>query len=283
MRKLPGVIKVLIPIFLLLSGLGYGGYVYYGYAKGRVEYAALLDDYTRPYGENKEAVPAAVLPKEDVRDETEDEPMTETTIWKPLAASLPEDAPERLLVDFEELKQKNGDVKAWIHVPSVSISYPVLQSDDNDYYLHRDINRDYLYAGSVFMDADNNPAFYNYNTIIYGHNMRDGSMFAKLKDFGSKEVYDTCPYFWIFTPDADYLYEICSVHLASPGSSTFTLRFSDYEEYRHWLEEMLGKSVIQTGIKLESQDRIVTLSTCTESSSVRMTVQGKLIWKEVRN
>ena len=50
MRKLPGVIKVLIPIFLLLSGLGYGGYVYYGYAKGRVEYAALLDDYTRPYG-----------------------------------------------------------------------------------------------------------------------------------------------------------------------------------------------------------------------------------------
>lgn len=110
MRKLSGVIKVLIPIFLLLSGLGYGGYVYYGYAKGRVEYASLLDDYTRPYGENKDTASAADLPAEDAQDKTEDEPMTETTIWKPLAAPLPEDAPEDELPEDDPPEEEPPDV-----------------------------------------------------------------------------------------------------------------------------------------------------------------------------
>ena len=78
------------------------------------------------------------------------------------------------------------------------------------------------------MDAYNNASFYNYNTIIYGHNMRDGSMFARLKEFSNEATLRQCPYFWILTPDADYLYKICSIHQASSGSDTFTVRFADY-------------------------------------------------------
>ena len=78
------------------------------------------------------------------------------------------------------------------------------------------------------MDAYNNASFYNYNTIIYGHNMRDGSMFARLKELSNEATLRQCPYFWILTPDADYLYKICSIHQASSGSDTFTVRFADY-------------------------------------------------------
>ena len=65
------------------------------------------------------------------------------------------------------------------------------------------MNREYLFAGSIFMDAYNNASFYNYNTIIYGHNMRDGSMFAKLKEFSNEATLRQCPCFWILTPDRD--------------------------------------------------------------------------------
>ena len=282
MRQILGRITMVVCVLCVAAGLIYGGYVYYGYARGRLEYASLQNEYTRPFEEKAPDKQPAASQKEEMQDETEDGLMSGKTIWKPLAAPMPEDAPERLSVDFEELKKKNEDVVAWIHVPAVSISYPVLQGDDNEYYLHRDINGGYLYAGSVFMDAFNNPGFYNYNTIIYGHNMRDGSMFAGIKGFQDQEVYRSCPYFWIYTPQADLLYEVCSVHSASPGSQTFMLRFSDYEAYRRWQEEMLSLSVFPTGSELTSQDRIVTLSTCTQSSAVRMTIQGKLIWKEER-
>ena len=262
---------------LLLSGIGYAGYIYMGYAKGQAEYRSLKEDFTRPKPnqETDDAVPAA----NTKTDETQENDMADKTIWKPLINVLPADAPERLTVDWEQLIKKNDDLVGWIMVPAVDISYPVVQRDNNEYYLHRDISRNYLYAGSIFMDAYNTPSFYNYNTILYGHNMRNGSMFAGLKDFNDAGTYEKCRYFWILTPDADYLYEICSVHPASSGSDTFTVRFTDYDHYKKWQDEMLSLSAVATGVKLEYQDRIVTLSTCTENSSIRMTVQGKLVWK----
>ena len=268
--------KLILPVVLIISGLLYAGYIYYGYAKGQTKYRALQEEYTKPVSTEKEASKDPVeLPQQN----KEEKPMSEKTVWKPLVSELPKDAPERIAVDFEALSGKNDDLVAWILIPAVDISYPVVQGDDNEYYLHRDINRDYLFAGSIFMDTYNTPSFYNYNTIIYGHNMRDGSMFARLKDFTDKQTYEKCRYFWVMTPDGDYLYEICSVHPASSGSETYTVRFENYEHYRKWQDEMLSLSVVATGVRLEYQDRIVTLSTCTENSSIRMTVQGKLVWK----
>ena len=277
MKKLISVIKVMLPFLLIISGLGYAGYIYHGYTKGQNEYRALQEEYTKPgiqpgYIEDKtNKTGEGIKQKENA--------VPENKAWEPLTAKIPEDAPERLGVDWEQLRKKNDDLTGWILIPAVDISYPVLQGDDNKYYLHRDINEDYLFAGSIFMDAYNSPSFYNYNTIIYGHSMRDGSMFAGLKDFLDAQTLEKCRYFWILTPDADYLYEICSVHQALSGSSTFTVRFENYDQYRKWQDEMLSLSGITTGVKLEYQDRIVTLSTCTENSSIRMTVQGKQVWK----
>lgn len=277
MRKLLEALKWALPVLLLTCGAGYAAAVCYGYAKGRLEYAHLKENYTRIIDETDRG--GMEISSHQPEDEEKEDAMQKKTIWKPLADPLPEDAPPKIAIDWDGLERTNSDVIAWILVPAADISYPVVQGEDNEYYLHRGLNREYLYAGSVFMDAYNNASFYNYNTVIYGHNMRDGSMFAGLKDFTDEKTYKKCPYFWILTRNADYLYKICSIHEALSGSDTFALRFADYEEYKLWQDKMLSLSSPATGETLDYQDRIVTLSTCTENISMRMTVQGKLVWK----
>ncbi|MCC8102296.1 MAG: class B sortase [Clostridiales bacterium] len=96
---------------------------------------------------------------------------------------------------WDALSASYDDCVAWIQIPAVEISYPVMQAEDNDYYLHRSPDGNYIYAGSIFMDYQNDSYLEDYNTVIYGHNMRDGSMFAKLKQFRDSEVLVFCPYF----------------------------------------------------------------------------------------
>ena len=276
MRKIREGLKMLLPILLLITGIWQAGRTYMGYQKGRREYANLQETYTK---EPEEVKTQIFAPSITQINESEETIGTESAMSIPAIAPLPEDAPKRLSIDWEGLKEENPDVIAWIQVPAVDISYPVLQAEDNEYYLHRGLNREYLYAGCIFMDAYNHPGFANYNTVLYGHNMRDGSMFAGLKEFTKEDTVRKCPYLWILTPRGDRLYKIFSVHYAASGSDTFTVRFADHEEYKKWQEKMLSLSDPPTGENLSDSDRIVTLSTCSENSAVRMTVQGKRIWK----
>ena len=283
MRSVKGTIKTALPCLLLLTGAGYGLNVYQGYEKGRQEYSELRDEYTMP--SHEEGKTAVGLGEHDAMvvgnmSQKEESKLQEKRIWQPIERQIPNDAPEKIAVRWDELQEKNRDVVAWIYIPSLEISYPVLQAVDNDYYLHRDINQEYLYAGSVFMDAYNSPNFLNYNTIIYGHNMRDGSMFAKLRELMDLETLQNSRYFWIFTPESDQLYEICSIHNAAEGSDTFTLHFADVKDYYDWQRKMLSVSVVATGVTLGIEDRMVTLSTCTQDTGVRLIVQSRLLCKE---
>lgn len=256
MRKALWILTVL----LLVSGVIYLQRVYKGYQKGRDEYEHLQREYVHVKYEDH---PGKV-------DETENE----TGEPEP---QLPQDAPEQKVIDFMELQETNSDVIAWIDLPAVEISYPVVQAKDNEYYLHRGINKEYLFAGSIFMDAYNNPNFINMNTIIYGHNMRDKSMFGKLDELKNTEVVSKIPYFWIYTPNASYLYKIFSVHGATNGSSTFTVRFKDAGSYESWLARMTGASCVAFDDIPDSDDLVVTLSTCTASDVEKCVVQGYCI------
>jgi len=289
MRKTGRTLITMLSFAVLLVGLGIGGYTFYGYLKGQMEYSHLKDEFTSDTDGNSDTAGQSGEGNEDSETEenvavpngeVEDDDDAGDTIWSGLFAELPEDAPERICIDWEGLLERNEDVVGWLSVPAISISYPVMQAEDNDYYLHRDINEEYLFAGSVFMDSYNSPDLSNYNTILYGHNMRDGSMFAKIRNFRDEETLESCRYFWIYTPGADFLYEICSIHYAAIGSETYTLRFKDYEAYIDWLEKMQQSSDPAAGVELADGDRIVTLSTCTTDSSTRTVVQGKLVWRE---
>lgn len=179
-------------------------------------------------------------------------------------------------INFDELIKVNEDIVGWLRIRALDISYPVVQAEDNDYYLHRTFEKTDNFAGCLFLNCDNRDDFTNQNSIIYGHNMKNGSMFGKLKQFNDPEVFDKSRYFWIFTPDLIYQYRIFSASVVDKTGMTYQIAFSD-EEFQELLQSALDRSVVDhTGIEVTTEDRIVTLSTCTGDSATRYVVIGKL-------
>jgi len=265
---------------LLIAGIAMALRVYFTYQKGRETYDDMEAAFTSDNpGEKSEDTESAT--GDGTGSETDD--MEKDSISETGSESLPEDAPERITVDWGALSASYDDCVAWIQIPAVEISYPVMQAEDNDYYLHRSPDGSYIYAGSIFMDYQNDSYLEDFNTIIYGHNMRDGSMFAKLKQFKDSEVLVFCPYFWIYTPDRDYLYRIFSVHSVNADGNAYALEFDGYEGYTEWFYEMLDTSEIDTGITALVGKKAVTLSTCNGNSATRLVVQGVLVWQDVES
>lgn len=183
-------------------------------------------------------------------------------------------------VDFDKLKSVNEDVVGWIYVDALpDISYPIVKGKDNQTYLHQTYEKNYNFAGTIFVDYENSGDFSDCNTLVYGHNMKNGSMFGHLKKFREDDkLYKQDKYFWILTPERNYRYEIITAYTTGVNSDTYTLFKGPGEEFEKYLETIKGYSEIQTDdTDLTIKDRIVTLSTCTGNESTRFVVQGKRI------
>ena len=185
-----------------------------------------------------------------------------------------------MTIDFNALKAVNDDVIGWIYIEALDgVNYPIVRGVDNSYYLHRTYQRNYNFSGTIFSDYQNHDDFNDCNTIVYGHNMKNGSMFGLLRRFStSGETYQKSKYFWIFTPDADYRYEIISAYTTGVVSDTYTLFKGPGKEFTDWMQTQVSHSEISTTPgELGVSDKIVTLSTCTGDDSTRYVVQGKRI------
>lgn len=183
-------------------------------------------------------------------------------------------------VDFDKLKSVNEDVVGWIYVDALpDISYPIVKGKDNQTYLHQTYEKNYNFAGTIFVDYENSGDFSDCNTLVYGHNMKNGSMFGHLKKFREDDkLYKQDKYFWILTPERNYRYEIISAYTTGVNSDTYTLFKGPGEEFEKYLETIKGYSEIKTDdTDLTIKDRIVTLSTCTGNESTRFVVQGKRV------
>lgn len=183
-------------------------------------------------------------------------------------------------VDFDKLKSVNEDVVGWIYVDALpDISYPIVKGKDNQTYLHQTYEKNYNFAGTIFVDYENSGDFSDCNTLVYGHNMKNGSMFGHLKKFREDDkLYKQDKYFWILTPERNYRYEIITAYTTGVNSDTYTLFKGPGEEFEKYLETIKGYSEIQTDdTDLTIKDRIVTLSTCTSNESTRFVVQGKRV------
>ena len=183
-------------------------------------------------------------------------------------------------VDFDKLKSVNEDVVGWIYVDALpDISYPIVKGKDNQTYLHQTYEKNYNFAGTIFVDYENSCDFSVCNTLVYGHNMKNGSMFGHLKKFREDDkLYKQDKYFWILTPERNYRYEIITAYTTGVNSDTYTLFKGPGEEFEKYLETIKGYSEIQTDdTDLTIKDRIVTLSTCTGNESTRFVVQGKRV------
>ena len=178
-------------------------------------------------------------------------------------------------VDWQELKSINEDIVAWIYIGSIDISYPVVKGKDNSYYLHRTFQDTYNFSGSIFMEYQNESNFSDPNTILYGHNMIDGSMFGKLSWIANKELYKNDPYFWILTPNRTYRYKMFSIKTVGVSDESYQQFSIPDDEFNKWIHRMKDRSSVNIHIDdLDSKGYVCTLSTCTGNDSTRLVVQG---------
>ena len=188
------------------------------------------------------------------------------------------DEQEGFRVDFEELMKSNPDTVGWIRFyPEPSqISYPIVQGEDNERYLHETFSANENTLGAIFLNVDNSADYSDKNTIIYGHRMRDGSMFRHLQDYEDESFWKDNPYFYIYTPDGkEITYHIYSYAVVNAVSDTYLTEFGDDESYQEFLDMTMETSEYDTGVEVDAEDTIVTLSTCTSANDEnRIVVRG---------
>ncbi|MBO5556849.1 MAG: class B sortase [Oscillospiraceae bacterium] len=173
------------------------------------------------------------------------------------AADLPP-----ISVDFEALHAVNPDVIGWIYCPDTIINYPILHGYTNDTYLYVSYNKEPSNSGSIFAEAGNQPDFSDFNTILYGHHMQDGSMFASLEEWIKQDYFDEHPVMWLLTPERDYKLILFSAYTTSAFSDTYTIFQEPGEALNNYLRMAVGQSAVQEDITLYSEAHYVVMSTC---------------------
>ncbi len=194
-----------------------------------------------------------------------------------------EDQP-RYQVNFDELLEINPDTIGWLRFdpePAI-ISYPIVQGEDNQEYLHKTFSANENTLGAIFLNVDNSPSFQDENSIIYGHRMRDGSMFRHIQDYEDRAFWEANPYFYIYTLDGrELVYQVYSMGQVVDTSDTYLTEFSTEEEYQNFLNMTKEISLYDTGIEVTTRDTIVTLSTCTSASdNHRFVIRGVRVKEE---
>lgn len=179
-----------------------------------------------------------------------------------------EPIPEELLTvldqaDLEALQAVNGQVVGWIAIPGTEISYPVLQGEDNQYYLKHTWNHVKSAAGSVSLECRCASDLTDFNTIFYGHRMRNGTMFGRLRDYNKEEFWRQHPVVCVVTNENVYACDIYAAFEAEVEGLVYRLDLKTAEDRAEMLQYALARSAIDTGIVPAAEDRVVTLSTCT--------------------
>lgn len=168
---------------------------------------------------------------------------------------------EMISVDFGALKEQYPDAVAWIYCPGTPVNYPVAQSGDNEYYLNRLADGTHNKNGTLFMDFRNAGDFSDRNTIIYGHNMKNGSMFGAVPDYRQKDFYEEHPVWYLFTGEGDYRIELAGGYVTPADSDTYSFPQTEEETATLW-RKAVSASSFRADTEFLEGDRLVTLSTC---------------------
>ena len=189
-------------------------------------------------------------------------------------------------VKFDELQSVNPDVYAWITIPGTEIDYPILQhASDNSYYLMHNIDGSYGYPGCIYTENLNSKDFTDNNTVIYGHNMKNGSMFAQLHKFEDPDFFQENREVLIYLPEEVLHYTIFAAHIYDDRHLLYSFDFSDPEVYEKYLQSIFDTRDMSANIDKETtvtkDDQIITLVTCIGSQpNNRLLVQAVLTDRE---
>ena len=183
-------------------------------------------------------------------------------------------------IDFDKLHKINKDIIAWIYYESTNINYPIVQGKDNDYYLHITVEGTWAVGGTLFVDVVTKQPFEQFNTIVYGHHMQDGSMFGDIKKLKDPDYARKHPQFELITPKDKYHLVICAFLNQPSDSDVYNTNFDeeDTEGKQKYIDTIKASANYLTDAKMTVDDKLVVLSTCAyEYNNARYMVIGKLI------
>ena len=268
-KRMPIILMILLSMAIIAAG-------YFGFRLWR--YYQDYQEDQKLYGDLREAVL-------QITDESEQpEPSTEIAVLESdtkrnQIKMKKEEQP--FDVDWVALKEVNEDIIGWVYFTGLSqISYPILQADNNEYYVHRtyDLSSDTSKAGCIFMDYRMADDFSSPYSIIYGHNVRDGSMLSDLVRLKDQTLYDEEPYFWILTPEGNYRYQIFSIFQCHRAADVFQRSFDGWgEDFSKWQSELKLRNSMQGDVKLREDGHVIAFSTCVPNSFDRTIVCGTYI------
>ena len=249
----------IVSFVIVLVALAAIGYLFFSFKQAR-------DDYSQLASKAKES--AAVK-----------------GFWNKKETADPEQPdPVDIPVDFEFLQGENKDIIGWIQVEGTTIDYPILYDTTyNLYYLNHNFKGTNTAYGSIFVMGDNAGDFTDFNTVVYGHNMLDGSMFAQLHRFRQKEFFDNNGQIIVYTPDRRLTYQVFASYRRDNLNIILNNDFSTEElqaEYIASIYENTAVANFNPDCKVTSGDRILTLSTCIGNPAYRYVVQGVLVSDE---
>lgn len=184
-------------------------------------------------------------------------------------------------IDFKALSKKNSDIYSWIYIPDTNINYPVCQSADNDdFYLDHDMDKNYSYSGTIYSQICNSRDYSDRVTVLYGHNMANGSMFANLHKFESSDFFNKHKNIYVYTQGHKLTYTVVSAYVYDDRHITNSFDFSKDSDFNEYIDSVINpRSVsknVREGIHLTTDDKLLTLSTCLNSGDGRYLVQGVL-------
>ncbi len=243
-----------------------------------VIFLVALVQTARIYSERKEAesvyseLQELVSPEESTSNETQspetDPPNTEET-------ETPEAAP--IEVDFAGLTSQYPDVVGWIYSEGTEINYPVAQGKDNNQYLRHLLSGKYNTSGTIFVDYRNGEVGTDDNYVIYGHNMKNSSMFGSLVKYKKQSYYDEHPYLYFLTPEKSYKIELIAGMVTLKTSNAYSVNFENAEQLEAYIASAIKKSTFKSNVAYTPGDKLVTLSTCSyEYDNARYVVIGVL-------
>ena len=179
--------------------------------------------------------------------------------------------------NHEGLKAVNSDYCGWLDIPGTSISYPVVQAEDNVEYLTRSFEGKKRSSGSIFVDANIRDIKKTRNLVIHGHNMKSGSMFAMLPSYKNISYYNKHPFIYLYTPDETMVYQVISAYTLKHDANeevAYQGVFADNEDFKNFVSGLLNRSVIDTNVDGIDEEQILTLSTCVNHSTSRFIVHA---------
>lgn len=191
---------------------------------------------------------------------------------------------ERVLkIDFDKLLAMNSDTVAWIDFENPEISYPVVYGVDNQKYLKTTFEGNQNASGTLFIDYQNAKDMTDRNTFIYGHNMKNGSMFGKLRKYKDESFFEENPYFDIYTIDGKKTkYEIFSVCVVEDATESYQKQYADDEDFLNYIAYIRQLSLHESDVNVDETSRIVSLSTCTNvTETERLVIHGVAIESKI--